>query len=100
MKRYVHGAILSIGAACALYFIVAVAVDAALEIAEKIQSGGVQPDMGSITDLLSQQSAGSDQAANIAMIALLVCWVIGIADSYRQGHAQAKLEEVKGKKKA
>jgi hypothetical protein len=43
LKRYVHGIILSVGAASASYFIVSVVVTTALEVAEKIQSesGGV-----------------------------------------------------------
>jgi hypothetical protein len=98
LKRYAHGIILSVGAASALYFIVSVAVSTALEVAEKIQSGDVALDMGTITDLLSQPSNGSAQSTNIAMIALLACWVIGIADSYRQGRVQEKVEEVAGEK--
>jgi hypothetical protein len=98
LKRYVHGVILSVGAASAAYFIVSVAVSTALEVAEKIQSSGVALDMGAIIDLVSQQSSGSEHSTNIAMIALVTCWVIGIADSYRQGRAQDKLEGVAGEK--
>ena len=98
LKRYVHGIILSVGAASATYFIVSVAVNTALEVVEKIQSGDVPLDMGTITDLVSQQSSGSEQSTKTAMIALVACWVIGIADSYRQGRAQEKVEEVAGKK--
>ena len=71
-------------------------VTTALEVAEKIQSesGGVALDMGAITDLVSQQSSGAEQPTNIAMIALVVCWVVGIADSYRQGRTQERVEKV------
>ncbi len=98
LKRHVHGMILFVGAASAIYFVVSVAVNTALEVAEKIQSGDVPLDMGTITDLVSQQSSGSEQSANIAMIALVACWVIGIVDSYRQGRVQEKVEEVAGEK--
>jgi len=98
LKRYVHGIILSVGAASAVYFIVSVVVNTAHEVVEKIQSGGVPLDLGTITDLVSQQSSLSEQSTNIAMIALVACWVIGIADSYRQGRAQEKVEEVAGEK--
>ena len=96
LKRYVHGIILSVGAASASYFIVSVVVTTALEVAEKIQSesGGVALDMDAITDLVSQQSSGAEQPTNIAMIALVVCWVVGIADSYRQGRTQERVEKV------
>ena len=90
LKRYVHGIILSVGAASAVYFIASVVVKTALEVAGKIQSGGVPLDMGAIIDLVSEQSSGSEHSMNIAMIALAAFWVAGIADSYRQGRAQEK----------
>jgi len=98
LKRHVLGVILFAGAASAIYFIVSVAVNTAFEVAEKIQSGDVPLDMGTITDLVSQQSGGSEQSANFAMIALVACWVIGIVDSYRQGRAQEKVKDVVGEK--
>ena len=72
LKRYVHGIILSVGAASAIYFIVSVVVTTELEVAEKIQSegGGVALDMVAITDLVSQQSSGAEQPMNIATVAL------------------------------
>ncbi len=90
LKRYAHGVILSVGAASAAYYIVSVAVKAALEVAEKIQSNGAPLDMGAITELVSLQSSGNEQSTNIAMIALVGCWIVGITDSYRQGRAQEK----------
>ena len=90
LKRYVHGVILSVGAASATYYIVSVAVKAALEIAEKIQNNGAPLDMGGIVELVSLQSSGNEQSTNIAMIALVGCWIVGITDSYRQGRAQEK----------
>lgn len=98
LKRYVHGVILSGGAASALYYIVSGVVSTALEVAEKIQGGGVPLDIGAITELVSQQSSGAEQPTNVAMIALVVCWVVGVADSYRQGRAYEKVEKVEGQK--
>jgi TM2 domain-containing membrane protein YozV len=90
LKRHVHGILLSVVAAYAIYFIISVVVSTALEVTEKIQSGDVLLDMGTITDMVSQQSSGAEQTANVAMIVLLACWVIGIVDSYRQGRADEK----------
>ena len=53
--------------------------------------------MAAITDLVSQQPSGAEQPMNIATVALVVCWVIGILDSYWQGRAQEKIEEDKVK---
>jgi hypothetical protein len=96
LKRYIHGIILSVGAASAIYFIVSAVVATALEITEKIESGGIPLDMRAITDLVSQQTSAAEQPTNLAMIALVVCWVIGVADSYRQGRAYEKGEKVAG----
>ncbi|TCK17824.1 hypothetical protein DFR30_1074 [Thiogranum longum] len=102
LKRYVHGAILCMASATAIYFIVSAIVTTALEVVEKIQNGNgaVALDMATITDLVSQQSSGSEQPMNIATVALVVCWVIGIVDSYRQGRAQEKLDDVEGEKES
>ena len=98
LKRYVHGVILSLGAASAIYFIVSVVVTTALEVSEKIQGGNVPLDMGAITDLVSQQLSGAERSMNIATIGLVVFWVIGVADSYRQGRVIEKSEERVGRK--
>ncbi len=100
LKRYAHAIVLCVASASAIYFIVSVAVTTALEVAEKIlsESGGVTLDMVAITDLASKQSSGAEQPMNIATLVLVVCWVIGIVDSYRQGRAQENVEEVAGEK--
>lgn len=98
LKRYIHGVILSLGAASAIYFIVSVVVTTALEVSEKIQGGNVPLDMGAITDLVSQQLSGAERSMNVVMIGLVVIWVIGVADSYRQGRAIEKSEEQLGEK--
>lgn len=98
LKRYIHGVILSLGAASAIYFIVSVVVTTALEVSEKIQGGNVPLDMGAITDLVSQQLSGAERSMNVVMIGLVVIWVIGVVDSYRQGRAIEKSEEQLGEK--
>lgn len=98
LKQYIHGVILSLGAASAIYFIVSVVVTTALEVSEKIQGGNVPLDMGAITDLVSQQLSGAERSMNVVMIGLVVIWVIGVADSYRQGRAIEKSEEQLGEK--
>jgi TM2 domain-containing membrane protein YozV len=90
LKRYVQGILLSAGAAFASCYIVTVVVTAALDAAEKIQSGGVRLDMDAISGLVSQQMGGAEHTVNVAMITLGVLWVAGIVDSYRQGRAHEK----------
>lgn len=98
LKQYIHGVILSLGAASAIYFIVSVVVTIALEVSEKIQGGNVPLDMGVITDLVSQQLSGAERSMNVVMIGLVIFWVIGVVDSYRQGRAIEKSEERLGEK--
>jgi TM2 domain-containing membrane protein YozV len=93
LRRYVQGILLGFGAALAIYFVVSTAVHTALDVAEKIEGGGVPLDVKAITDLVSQQSRGTAQLTNIATIALLAFWAIGIADSYRVGRAQERAED-------
>ena len=70
-------------------------VERAWEIAEKIQSGAVQLDATTVAELVSQQSAGTDsQIVNIAALAIIICWIIGIIDSYRVGRVRDKMDFV------
>ncbi len=96
LKRYIPGSILCVASASAIYFIVSVAMTTAFEVVEKIQSnsGTAALDIASITEMVSQQSSTTEQPVNIATLVLVVCWVIGIVDSYRQGRAQEKAERV------
>jgi TM2 domain-containing membrane protein YozV len=96
LKRYVQGILLVFGTALAIYVIVSTAVDTALDVVEKIEGGGVPLDVKAITDLVSQQSRGTEQLTDIATIALLAFWAIGIADSYRVGRAQGRAEDGSG----
>jgi hypothetical protein len=62
-------------------------VESALEIAEKIQSGEVQLDAATITELVSKQTTGTEsQLINVATLAIIICWVIGIIDSRIELH--------------
>jgi hypothetical protein len=89
LRKYKAGLLLAGVAFAAIYYLIAKAVGSAFEISEKIQSGAVPLDAEAITKLVSQQSGGADaQMMNIATIALGICWVIGIVDSYRAGRVR------------
>jgi TM2 domain-containing membrane protein YozV len=92
LKRWVEGILLAGVAAYALYFIVSLAMDIALDISSRIESGAVSPDIDSITTLVSQQLAGVEQASNLASIVLVVCWVLGMVGAYWQGRVQDKAD--------
>ena len=91
LKKYVTGAILVCASLAALYLIVADILERALSIVEKIERGEVSPDVAAIAELLSRQPTGNEsQLLDVALPVLIICWVIGIADSYRCGRALDK----------
>ena len=93
LKRYITGAVLVCAALAALYLIVADILEKALAIVEKIERGEISPDVAAIAELLSRQPMGNEsQLLGAALPVLVICWVIGIADSYRCGRALDKHE--------
>lgn len=93
LKRYVSGIIILVGAAVALYIILSALIGTASEIAEMIQNGTVSLDPIAISDLINQKLRGKEQTLNVAEIALVGFWIVGIIDSYRQGQRDEKHEE-------
>ena len=51
----------------------------------------MQPDIATITELVTKQSSETDATLlNVASAVLIISFLIGIADSYRVGLAQDK----------
>jgi hypothetical protein len=49
----------------------------------------VQPDAAAIEELVAKRSTGTDAyLIDIAMYIFIICWLIGIIDSYRVGRAR------------
>ena len=94
LKSYKAGLLLAGASFAAIYYLMAKAVERAFEISEKIQSGAVPLDSEAINQLVSQPSSGADASMlNIATTALVICWLIGVVDSYRVGRARDKRDE-------
>ena len=86
LKKYVASAVLAGVSFVALYYLVTKTVARAMQVVDKIQSGEISPDFVTITELVTKQSTGPDaQMQNVASMVILVCWLIGIVDSYRVG---------------
>ncbi len=97
LKKYIPGAVLAGTAFAGLYFLIAKTVERALQMTEKIQSGEVQIDVATITELVSKQSTGIEaQLLNIATAVLIISWLIGIVDSYGVGRAKDKDADIGG----
>ncbi len=89
LKKYIAGVALVGTSLVGVYYLVAKSVERALKIAEKIQSGEVQLDTTTITELVSNQAADTEsQLMTIATLAIVICWLVGIIDSYRVARAQ------------
>jgi hypothetical protein len=91
LKQYIPATVLAGTALAGLYYLIAKTVEKALRIAEEIQSGEVQLDATTITELVARQTTGTDgQLLDFALAVFLISWLIGIIDSYRVGRTQDK----------
>ena len=93
LRRHLRGILLAAGAAALCYFLISVAANSAFDIAGKIQSGDVPMNAEAISALVSKASQATENSTDIATLALLVLWVIGIVDSYREGRVREKSKE-------
>jgi hypothetical protein len=85
LKAYLSGFLLVSVTFSIILYIVKKATDQAYAIVEEIQNGGAQLDIAGISELVSKGSSGTDmQLQNAATLVLIVCWIVGIADSYRR----------------
>ena len=59
--------------------------------AAKIQSGEIPYDVAIITKSVTEKlSGGDDQLIILSTLGIMICWIVGIADSYRVGRIQDK----------
>jgi len=86
LKKYVPGSALAGTAFSSLCYLTAKAIARAMEIVDKILSGEIQPDIATITGLVSQQPAGTEALLiNIATAIFIISWIAGMVDAYRVG---------------
>lgn len=91
LKKPLQGSILSGISIICLYFILKTAMDVAQQLSVKIQSGETPFDVAKINELASQSLAGSGgQAVNLSSLLLIICWVVGVFDSFRIGRSKEK----------
>ncbi len=93
LRKYIRGILLASVALVSLYFILSNVVDRAQQIVDKILLGEVPLDVMVIAELVSKQPTGADaEFLNYAWTALIIAWLIGIADSYRVSRGQEKAD--------
>jgi len=80
-----------LSAMAALSVIVTKAINQALTIVDRINSGEIPVEARAIIELASMpNSSAEDSILNIAAIVVGAVWIIGIVDSYRLGIIQEK----------
>lgn len=93
LKRHIQGFLLAAVSIVCVYALLSTAVEKAQEISLKIQSGEIPLDLSRITEEVSKQAASNGtELANISTYLLLICWLVGIIDSYRVGRIQDKVD--------
>jgi hypothetical protein len=93
LKRYIPGLVISgIAIACS-YYIVSKAIEQAYKIVDQIQSGAVPPDLVTITEMVTKQSAGSEgDLLNLVTLLLAATWVVGIIAAYLAGQSEKEID--------
>ncbi|MBT9612928.1 MAG: hypothetical protein IV108_06655 [Burkholderiales bacterium] len=77
--------LIAVSAIC-LFIIVSNAAEQAMAVLAKIEADGGMVDSSRVLALASQGSVSADtQSLSIAMMVLIVCWIVGVADAYRLG---------------
>lgn len=86
LKKYLVGSILAAVFGTGLYYLSSTAFSSAVAISEKIQHSGAPLDLSAISELVSAQTAGvNDPLLRVLPYLLLICWLVGVIDSYRLG---------------
>lgn len=86
LKYYLLGSLLLFSALVALYVLVDRAVQRALTIVDRINSGEIPLEVGAISEAVANSTSGAGPLGdNAPVIVFAVCWLVGIIDSYRRG---------------
>ncbi|MCP4433832.1 MAG: hypothetical protein GY806_22915 [Gammaproteobacteria bacterium] len=95
LKKHVQGGLLSSVTILCVWALLSTALEKAQEISLKIQSGEIPLDITRITDEVTKQAAGGGtQIADIATYILVICWLVGIVDSFRIGRILDKRKSI------
>jgi hypothetical protein len=91
LKQYLRGSVLMLSALAAMSVIVTEAINQALTIVDRINSGEIAVTTGSITELASMTNGGAeDSILSIAVVVVTGVWIICIVDSNINGIIQNK----------
>jgi hypothetical protein len=93
LKHYKRGVVLMLTVLVCLSVVVVKAVQQALTILDRIQSGDGIVSMSKILTAAHQASGISDDyIINLVLLFIVLCWSIGIVDAYRIGKKWTRRE--------
>ena len=96
LRKYLRGALLAVVSAVCLYVLTTAVLEIAMQISDEIFSGQIPLDSMRITEEVMIRSAQIDpRAVGISTWLLIACWLVGIADSFREGWLQDKRENTR-----
>jgi hypothetical protein len=99
LKKPVQGLLLSIVSIVCLYFLLTITVELVQQLSVKIQSGEIPMDVAKISDIVLQQIVDrDDQRINMPSLVLLICWVLGVVDSFRIEWLRGHTDDLSNKK--
>ena len=91
LKQYLRGSVLLFFTLIAVSIIMTAVYQRALAVVDRVLSGDVPAETGAIADAISNSTGGTTSPVeSLSLIVLVVCWLVGIIDSYRLGIAQEK----------
>jgi len=86
LKHYKRAAVIIIAVVVGLAVVIMKAVQLALAIIEKIESGGGIIDMDTISDAATQAyTTSNSQAINLGLLSIIIFWIIATIDAYIMG---------------
>ncbi|MET0377523.1 MAG: hypothetical protein ABW049_00925 [Spongiibacteraceae bacterium] len=92
LKRYAMAFLLASISLVSLYVTLMAATELAQGIVDQIQSGAIPLDIAEITAAVSRaDNADPGRPAALASYLIVICWIVGIVDSYRIGQRQEKI---------
>lgn len=92
LRKPVQGSLLVVVSIACITILLSIALEKAQQISDKILSGEIPLDVTRITEEITSVAAGGTQWADISTYLLLICWLIGMVDSYRLGRLKDKAD--------
>ena len=94
LRKPVQASLLVVVSIACLTILLSIAVEKAQQISDKILSGEIPLDVTRITEeITSHAGSGGTPWTDISTYLLLVCWLVGIVDSFRVGRLKDKVDD-------